>query len=71
MNLMISKSEDDIIVKIKNDEQVIDFDYITFINKLYEGEKIMGVEYSVEIEDWEKSKIDDLVERFKSIAVVE
>lgn len=71
MKLLISKNEENIIVKVVKDNVEMDFDYITFVDDLYNDVVIEEIEYTDEIVDWEKSKINDLINKIKKAIIID
>lgn len=71
MKLLISKSEENIIVRVEKDNVEIDFDYITFVDDLCNGVVIEEIEYTDEIVDWERTKINDLIKKIEEAIIID
>lgn len=52
---------------IKDDGKKEKFDYIKFINILYEGNELEDVQYDEEITEEERSQIDKMIEDIKNV----
>ncbi len=52
---------------IKDDGKKEKFDYIKFINILYEGTELEDMQYDEKITQEEKSQIDKMIEDIKSV----
>ena len=52
---------------IKDDDEKEKFDYIKFINILYEGNELEDVQYDEEITEEERSQIDKMIEDIKNV----
>ncbi|MFA5603998.1 MAG: hypothetical protein WDA12_04050 [Bacilli bacterium] len=71
MKLLISKNEEDILVKVKKDTIESEFNYITFVDDLCSGEGIEEIVYSDGIVEWEKDKINDLIDKIKEAIIID
>lgn len=67
MKIKISKVDGDISLKIIIDGKELQFDYVTLVNNLYLKNKIEDVDFSDEIDDWEKNEIKKLISEINGI----
>lgn len=67
MKLKVNKTNDDITTKLIIKEKEEQFDYVTLINNLYLKEKIEDIEYTENVEEWEKEEIKSLVDKINNI----
>ena len=68
MKLELEKSKDQYKLSImRNDVKKEKFDYIKFINLLYEGNNIDEIKYNENILDEEKKQIDKMIEDIKKV----
>lgn len=68
MKLNLEKVKGQYKLSIINDDGKKEkFDYIKFINILYEGTKLEDVQYDEEITEEEKSQIDKMIEDIKNV----
>lgn len=68
MKLELEKSKDQYKLSIiRNDGKKEKFDYIKFINLLYEGNNIDEIKYNENILDEEKKQIDKMIEDIKKV----
>lgn len=68
MKLELEKSKDQYkLYIIRNDGKKEKFDYIKFINLLYEGNNIDEINYNENISDEEKEQINKMIEDIKRI----
>lgn len=61
MIIKISKKDDDILLKLFANGKEEDFDYVELINRLHNQEKIEKIDYSKDIDEWEKEEITNLI----------
>ena len=62
MKLKVIRENDDITAKLIIDGKETAFDYVCLINQLYDNDLIDDeIEFSENIEDWEKEEIKNLV----------
>jgi len=63
MKLIICKDqESNILVKVKIERETIEFNYPVFIEKLFDGDKLEETQYSKEITEEEKEKMNAMIE---------
>lgn len=68
MKLELEKSKDQYKLSIiRDDEKKEKFDYIKFINLLYEGNNIDEINYNENISDEEKKQINKMIEDIKRV----
>ncbi len=68
MKLNLEKVKGQYKLSIINDDGKKEkFDYIKFINILYEGTELEDVQYDEEIKEEEKSQIDKMIEDIKNV----
>lgn len=68
MKLSLKKLKDQYKLLIENDEGKQEkFDYIKFINMLYDGESVENIEYDDNISQEEKEQINKMIEEIKEI----
>lgn len=68
MKLELEKSKDQYKLSIiRDDGKKEKFDYIKFINLLYEGNNIDEIKYNENILDEEKKQIDKMIEDIKKV----
>lgn len=68
MKLELEKSKDQYkLYIIRNDGKKEKFDYIKFINLLYEGNNIDEINYNENISDEEKKQINKMIEDIKRV----
>jgi hypothetical protein len=66
MKMHVSKKSNEIVINLEVDGTLKEFDYITFINKLYRKEPIEDITFSNEIDEWEQKQINALVEKIRA-----
>jgi len=65
MNILFKKNEDgQIIAKMQNGENVIDFDYVVLLKNLMATEQV-SITFESGIEEIEQEKINELFEKIK------
>lgn len=68
MKLNLEKVKGQYKLSIINDDSKKEkFDYIKFINILYEGTELEDVQYDEEIAEEEKSQIDKMIDDIKNV----
>lgn len=67
MTINIEKNEDDISLKMIINGKEEPFDYITLINRLHGKEKIENINFSDEIDEWEKEEIQKLINKINDV----
>ena len=68
MKLSLKKLKEQYKLLIENDEGKQEkFDYIKFINMLYDGESVENIEYDDNISQEEKEQINKMIEEIKEI----
>ena len=65
MNILFKKNEDgQIVAKMQNGENVVDFDYVVLLKKLIATEQV-SITFESGIEEIEQEKINELFEKIK------
>ena len=65
MNILFKKNEDgQIIAKMQNGENVVDFDYVVLLKNLMATEQV-SITFESGIEEIEQEKINELFEKIK------
>lgn len=68
MKLIVNKNENNNYeMKIDNNGKIINFDYITLIDYLYNNGKIEKIEYN-NLNQWEKDEIDKVVKKINELS---
>jgi hypothetical protein len=63
MKLIFNREEDVIVTKLEIDGDTQDFNYLTFINKLIDGEELNDTEYPTDITDEEKKEVETMIQK--------
>lgn len=67
MIINIEKNEDDISLKMIINGKEEPFDYVTLINELHGKEKIEKINFSDDIDEWEKEEIQKLINKINDV----
>ena len=67
MRLHFIKSDNDISVKIHSDGHDSPFNYLDFIQKIIKGEEIEEPTFDREIEESDKNKIIEMLQKIKEV----
>lgn len=71
MDINIKKGTKNWNITIKKGEENIKFDYIKFIELLYNGEEIDSINFETEILDEEKNQIQDMINEINNTVKAE
>jgi hypothetical protein len=63
MKLIFNRDEDVIVTKLEIDGDTQDFNYLTFINKLIDGEEVDDTVYPTDITNDEKKEIESMIQK--------
>lgn len=61
MKIKVNKEYDDIITRLVINDKEISFDYVSLINGLYDKDLIEDIEFSDDIDEWEREEIKLLI----------
>jgi len=67
MKLKFVRTNDTIETKLVIDDNEQIFDYLSFINKLIDGEQLEDVEYPDDVSENEKKEVNDMIEKINDI----
>ena len=67
MKLVFKKEEDDAIVKIEQDDEEKDFNYVELIRFLYENNELENAEFDGEFSSKEKDAINEMIAKLNKI----
>lgn len=68
MKLLVKKeSDDNISMKIEINGQEKDFDYVDFVDSIYNQDKIEDIDFAENINDWEKGAINSLINKINEL----
>lgn len=67
---LVFEKQDDIEVKLKIDGELIDFNYIKFIEYLHCGNELQVTEYSDDISIIEREKINKMITRINESVTI-
>ena len=67
MIINIEKKEDDISLKMIINGKEEPFDYVSLINKLHGKERIEKINFSDNVDEWEKEEIEKLIDKINAV----
>lgn len=67
MKINVLKENEDIILSLTINDKQETFDYVRLVNELYNKEEIEDIIYSDDVNDWEKTEINKLVDQIKTV----
>ena len=71
MKLKFTRETDTIVTQMEADGDVNDFDYLTFIKRLVEGETLDAPEYPEDITELEREEIERMIEKINESLVIQ
>jgi len=71
MKLKFSRHDDAIVTKLEIDGEEEEFNYLTFINKLIDGDTLDEPEYPEDITEQEKSEIVQMIEKINEVILTQ
>ena len=71
MKLKFSRQNDAIVTKLEINGEEEDFNYLTFINKLIDGDTLDEPEYPEDITEQEKSEIAQMIEKINKVILTQ
>lgn len=67
MKLKFVRTDDTIETKLIIDDNEQNFDYLSFINKLIDGEQLEDIEYPDDVTEDEEKEVNTMIEKINSI----
>ena len=67
MIINVKKEKEDIVLSLIINGTEEPFDYVRLVNELYNKNKIEKINYSNEINEWEKEEIEKLINEINSV----
>ncbi len=63
MQINVKKDNEDIVLSLVINQKEEPFDYVKLVNELYNKKEIEKIDYSEQINDWEKDEIKKLIDK--------
>ena len=67
MKINVKKENEDIVLSLIINGAEEPFDYVRLVNELYNKNEIEKINYSNEINDWEKEEIEELIKQINNV----
>ncbi len=67
MKINVKKEKEDIVLSLIINGAEEPFDYVRLVNELYNKNEIEEINYSNEINDWEKEEIEELIKQINNV----